>query len=176
MRPLLCLRCVQRAHIVQSFSIYPKRCQSGKARLIRRVDIAPTTHHQVDASMIMSPSLNSGWKIANQSSALAVIRGPSGYAEALLQLQHRFGIQFRNESLLRSALLNHGLVNATLDKLHNGLNKKLRWQYRETSTRVSNRTFEFLGDSVLGMAASSFVFQAFPTHNEGEPRQSNAAN
>ena len=124
---------------------------------------------QLDAGVLVSPSLNNGWKIEN--SVLTIIPGPSGYAEDLLQFQHRFGIQFRNQNLLRSALLNHSFLNSKLGNWKNQkrLSKTVLQQYRESSIRVSNRAFEFLGDSVLGMAASSFVFQAFPMHTEGEP-------
>ena len=36
------------------------------------------------------------------------------------------------------------------------------------SGRLSNRTFELLGDSILGVTAVSFAFQAFPTYTEGK--------
>jgi ribonuclease-3 len=109
---------------------------------------------QLDASMLIAPSLNNGWQL--DESVLDAFNCPPDYAEKLLLFQDRFDIQFRNEPILRRALRHHSFTFNTSNKAH-----------LINNTQVSNRSMEFLGDSVLGMAATSFLFQAFPAYSEG---------
>jgi ribonuclease III len=69
----------------------------------------------------------------------------------LSELQDRLGIRFREEQLLRQAFTHSSYVNE-----HKG---------PKTS---DNERLEFLGDAVLELAISEFLFGMFPNRTEGE--------
>ena len=66
-------------------------------------------------------------------------------------LQAIFGIHFKNESLLRQALVHRSYLNEN-PALH----------------LVSNERLEFLGDAVLGFVVASELYSRFPDFSEGE--------
>ena len=69
----------------------------------------------------------------------------------LLHLQERLGIHFRDESLLREAFTHSSYVNERKD------------------LRISdNERLEFLGDAVLELTISEYLFRSLPDHSEGE--------
>jgi len=69
-------------------------------------------------------------------------------SDALAQLQQRLGVHFKDEALLRQALIHRSAAgDRSLD---------------------SNERLEFLGDSVVGLVASESLFRLFPDHSEGE--------
>ncbi|MDY0093876.1 MAG: ribonuclease III [Candidatus Vecturithrix sp.] len=67
------------------------------------------------------------------------------------QLYERLGYRFQNYTLLRQALTHRSFVNETGDP-----------------EIEDNEKFEFLGDSVLGLVISDFLFQNFPRFREGD--------
>ncbi|MFN8637698.1 MAG: ribonuclease III [Chloroflexota bacterium] len=67
------------------------------------------------------------------------------------ELERRLGVEFKDRSLLRHALIHKSLTN---DLGESGLG--------------SNERLEFLGDSVLGMLVSDQLFRAYPDRDEGQ--------
>ncbi|GAK56799.1 ribonuclease 3 2 [Candidatus Vecturithrix granuli] len=67
------------------------------------------------------------------------------------QLYERLGYRFQNYTLLRQALTHRSFVNETGDL-----------------EIEDNEKFEFLGDSVLGLVISDFLFRNFPRFREGD--------
>lgn len=67
------------------------------------------------------------------------------------ELEKRLGYGFRNLELLDRALTHRSYI-------HTPENENLR----------ANERLEFLGDSVLGMVTSRFLFENFPDKNEGD--------
>lgn len=65
-------------------------------------------------------------------------------------LQDRLGYRFRNEELLLRALVHRSFA------------------YENQEVCEDNETFEFLGDSVLGLAISHLLLDLFPNCDEGE--------
>ncbi len=67
------------------------------------------------------------------------------------ELERRLGVEFKNRTLLRHALIHKSLTN---DLGESGLR--------------SNERLEFLGDSVLGMLVSEQLYRAYPDRDEGQ--------
>jgi ribonuclease III len=67
------------------------------------------------------------------------------------ELQDRLGIRFRDERLLRLAFTHSSYVNE-----HRGPKSS------------DNERLEFLGDAVLELAISEYLFRSFPNRTEGE--------
>ncbi|MCK4404316.1 MAG: ribonuclease III [candidate division Zixibacteria bacterium] len=67
------------------------------------------------------------------------------------ELEKRLGYHFRNLELLDRALTHRSYI-------HTPENENLR----------ANERLEFLGDSVLGMVTSRFLFESFPEKSEGD--------
>lgn len=88
---------------------------------------------------------------------------PADWDEQLKQLQKRIGVMFRDPVHLKCALTHSGAfpLNGVPDDV--------------PAHRLANRSLEFLGDSILGMAVASFVFQAQPTHQEGQLTRAKSA-
>ncbi|MEH7387041.1 ribonuclease III [Bacillus sp. JJ1521] len=72
--------------------------------------------------------------------------------------QERLGIQFQNESLLIQAFTHSSYVNEHRKKPHE-----------------DNERLEFLGDAVLELTISKFLFKKFPIMSEGELTKMRAA-
>lgn len=68
-----------------------------------------------------------------------------------LQLKEKYGIQFHNEKLLEEAFTHSSYVN----------------EHPTTSVRDYEK-LEFLGDAVLELAISDYLYRHFPKLNEGE--------
>lgn len=67
------------------------------------------------------------------------------------KLEKKIGYRFRNHELLKTALTHSSYANEARD--------------RHTQ---SNERLEFLGDSVLGMVTSDYIFKLYPDIPEGE--------
>ncbi len=67
------------------------------------------------------------------------------------QLYKNLGYQFHNPALLRQSLTHRSFVNESGD-----------------STIGDNEKLEFLGDSILGVVISDFLYQNFPRFREGD--------
>jgi len=68
-----------------------------------------------------------------------------------LELEQKLGYRFKNPGLLERALTHRSYI-------HTPENEDLR----------ANERLEFLGDSVLGMVTSRFLFENFPDKSEGD--------
>jgi len=76
----------------------------------------------------------------------------------LKELQENLGIQFENEKLLKQAFTHSSYVNEHRRKPHE-----------------DNERLEFLGDAVLELTVSQFLFKKFPMMSEGELTKLRAA-
>ncbi len=78
-------------------------------------------------------------------------KGPSGErVRRLKKLQKRMGVRFTDLSLLEQALTHRSYSHVT-----------------SQTRNDSNERMEFLGDSVLGLAVSQFLYLRFPERSEG---------
>jgi ribonuclease-3 len=71
-------------------------------------------------------------------------------SEHLEAVQTTLGLEFRERSLLREALTHRSFLNEVPDE------------------RPSNERLEYLGDAILGMIVTDFLFKRFPKLSEGE--------
>ncbi len=71
--------------------------------------------------------------------------------DPLGRLQERIGYSFEDLTLLRDALTHRSFVNEHPDR-----------------APTDNERMEFLGDAILGLAASALLWRQYPTANEGE--------
>jgi dsRNA-specific ribonuclease len=81
---------------------------------------------------------------------------PESWDNSLTDLQRRIGVRFKDVRHLKCALVHHGVLSGMHLPPHIPVH------------RLSNRSMEFLGDSVLAMAVASYIFQAQPMHREGK--------
>ncbi|CAH0482753.1 unnamed protein product [Peronospora belbahrii] len=88
---------------------------------------------------------------------------PIDWKAGLEELQERIGVKFQDIALLQSALTHHGCLP----------NKPVLEGV--PVVRLSNRSLEFLGDSLLGAAAASYVYQMMPQHQEGQLSRAKSA-
>ena len=78
----------------------------------------------------------------------------------LIALQEKIGYRFRDRAYLERALTHSSYANETFEKHHH-----LR----------SNERLEFLGDAVLSLITSEYLFLRYPTYPEGELTKLRAA-
>src|SRR5512138_536837 len=72
------------------------------------------------------------------------------HAIDLEKLQSELGYRFTNQDLLFRSLVHRS------------------YAYENSDVATDNETFEFLGDSVLGLAVSHILLERFPDYDEGE--------
>jgi ribonuclease-3 len=72
-------------------------------------------------------------------------------SQAHTELERKLGYRFKNRELLERALTHRSYLNAP-----------------PNGDLWANERLEFLGDSVLGMVTSRFLFENFPDKNEGD--------
>jgi ribonuclease-3 len=75
------------------------------------------------------------------------------------ELERRLGYRFRSLQLLDRALTHRSYIHAP----DNGTISS-----RQEENLAANERLEFLGDSVLGMVTSQFLFEEFPGKSEGD--------
>ena len=80
------------------------------------------------------------------------------------KLQDEAGYRFRSASLLRQALTHTSYAN-----------EKYGGKDSKDSHLASNQRLEFLGDSVLGLVVSAYLYKKFPQMAEGELSKLRAA-
>jgi ribonuclease-3 len=88
------------------------------------------------------------------------------------ELERRLGYRFKDLRLLDRALTHRSFVHApndgsTLLQAH-GAEASQDADLPQAETLVANERLEFLGDSVLGMVVSQFLFERFPGKSEGD--------
>lgn len=76
----------------------------------------------------------------------------------LKKLENRIGYHFQNEELLKQAMMHSSYINEQHLPKHS-----------------CNERLEFLGDAVLELVSSEFLYQAHPTVSEGELTRSRAS-
>jgi ribonuclease-3 len=78
-------------------------------------------------------------------------RGYRTWEPRLGELEKKLGYRFRNPELLHRALTHRSYIHTA-----------------ENQDQRANERLEFLGDSVLGMVTSRFLFEHFPNKSEGD--------
>lgn len=97
-----------------------------------------------------SAILRRGWSVFGKL-VTGTRKGPSGErVRQLKKLQKQIGVRFLDLSLLEQALTHRSYSHVT-----------------SRNRDASNERMEFLGDSVLGLAVSQFVYLQFPDRPEG---------
>ncbi|MFZ2832215.1 MAG: ribonuclease III [Minisyncoccia bacterium] len=71
--------------------------------------------------------------------------------EKLAEFENKIGVQFRDRAVLREAFTHRSYINETREK---GLDH--------------NERLEFLGDAVVELAVTDFLYKKYPKSNEGE--------
>ncbi|MBO9130190.1 ribonuclease III [Bacillus sp. 165] len=85
-------------------------------------------------------------------------RHEAKYREVFRKFQKKVGVTFKNEKLLIQAFTHSSYVNEHRKKPHE-----------------DNERLEFLGDAVLELTVSQYLFQKYPTMSEGELTKLRAA-
>ena len=85
-------------------------------------------------------------------------RQPSIMEQKFNQLQDRLGIHFQNDKLLKQAFTHSSYVNEHRPKPYE-----------------DNERLEFLGDAVLELTVSKYLFEKYPMMSEGELTKLRAA-
>ena len=80
---------------------------------------------------------------------LAALSLPGSDARVLDEFSKHYGLTFRDASLLKLALTHRSYLHVT-------------------GQRDSNERLEFLGDSVLGLVTSEFLYRTHPNEHEGQ--------
>jgi ribonuclease-3 len=75
------------------------------------------------------------------------------------ELEHRLGYRFKNLQLLDRALTHRSYIHAPENSSTGSPQDEIS---------AANERLEFLGDSVLGMVTSQFLFENFPGKSEGD--------
>ena len=89
---------------------------------------------------------------------MEIIDQPSIKEQKFNQLQDRLGIHFQNDKLLKQAFTHSSYVN-----------EHRRKPYED------NERLEFLGDAVLELTVSKYLFEKYPMMSEGELTKLRAA-
>lgn len=120
------------------------------------------TSKSISIKQLMYPMNTPDWQLIKRQH-FDKVPIPEGWEDGLKQLQKRIGVQFTDDTVLRSALTHHGYLpqNVVPDDV--------------PVVRLSNRSLEFLGDSLLGAAAAGYVYQMLPREQEGQLSRAKSA-
>ncbi|OWY97553.1 Ribonuclease 3 [Phytophthora megakarya] len=129
-------------------------------RYILDKDIAGTT--TTTTQQLLYPKCTPDWQLIKPEH-FEKVDTPANWESNLIKFQQRIGVNFKDMTLLKIALTHHGCLqnNVVPDDV--------------PVVRLSNRSLEFLGDSLLGMAAASTLFQMKPWYQEGQLSRTKSA-
>ncbi|ETN16086.1 hypothetical protein PPTG_06314 [Phytophthora nicotianae INRA-310] len=120
------------------------------------------TNQNVTVQQLMYPKNTPDWQLIKPEH-FERVPTPKGWKAGLEKLQERIGVKFQDMTLLKSALTHHGCL--PLNPVPEDV----------PVVRLSNRSLEFLGDSLLGAAAAGYVYQMLPRHQEGQLSRAKSA-
>lgn len=106
---------------------------------------------------ILNPQRNEDGVIDVESHHFAPLNLPSGWSKKVRQFEEENGIPFKNRVLLKCALTHASFIDCAVAE-----------EYSLPIERMCNRSYETLGDSILGMIVSSYIFQAYRGFLEGQ--------
>lgn len=112
--------------------------------------------HDVATHHILNPQSNLN-VIDVRDEHFAYLDVPRDWTAKLKQFEAKHGLEFTNPVLLKCALTHSGFIDPNYARTH-----------RLPIERMCNRSFETLGDSILGMIVSSYLFQAYGEFLEGQ--------
>ncbi|KAG7390867.1 hypothetical protein PHYPSEUDO_006351 [Phytophthora pseudosyringae] len=120
------------------------------------------TTQSITVQQLLDPKKTPGWQLIKPEH-FERVPTPKDWEAGLEELQERIGVKFQDMALLQSALTHHGcLPNKPVPE-------------NVPVGRLSNRSLEFLGDSLLGAAAAGYVYQMLPRHQEGQLSRAKSA-
>ncbi|KAG6622168.1 Ribonuclease 3 [Phytophthora cinnamomi] len=128
----------------------------------RRLDGDVIATQSITGRQLMRPKDTPDWQLIKPEH-FERVPAPKDWPAGLQQLQTRIGVQFQDVTLLQSALTHHGCLP------NNPVPEDV------PVVRLSNRSLEFLGDSLLGAAAAAYVYQMLPRHQEGQLSRAKSA-
>ncbi|CAI5746811.1 unnamed protein product [Peronospora destructor] len=137
---------------------------NGTAKIERRHlegDIKIVTKN-ITVKQLLSPKMTPDWQLIKPE-YFEKVPSPIDWKTGLMELQERIGVKFQDLTLLQSAMTHHGCL--PFDAVPEGV----------PVVRLSNRSLEFLGDSLLGAAAASYVYQMRPQYQEGQLSRAKSA-
>ncbi|CCI45711.1 unnamed protein product [Albugo candida] len=121
----------------------------------RQRDTISDNHTFFHHFLYLEPSKNNEWKIVLKDH-LESLTVPPTWEFELKRLQHRIGITFQDQLHLQCACIHFGYFSD--EKLISSV----------PAHRLSNRSLEFLGDSILNFVVASYLFQRNPMYSEGK--------
>ncbi|KAI9918467.1 hypothetical protein PsorP6_011783 [Peronosclerospora sorghi] len=139
------------------------RVPAATAKLVRRrLEGDVMTTERITAQQLMFPKETPDWQLIKPEH-FEKVPIPKDWTSRIHELQQRIGIVFHDIALLKSALTHHGCLpnNPLPDDI--------------PAVRLSNRSLEFLGDSLLGAAAAGYVYQMLPAYQEGQLSRAKSA-
>ncbi|KAG1692037.1 hypothetical protein DVH05_025846 [Phytophthora capsici] len=116
----------------------------------------------ITGKQLLYPTNNPIWQVIKPEH-FDKVPVPKNWEVGLQKLQKRIGVQFQDVTLLKSALTHHGCLPS--DPVPQDI----------PVARLSNRSMEFLGDSLLGAAAAAYVYQMLPKYQEGQLSRAKSA-
>ncbi|CAI5728638.1 unnamed protein product [Peronospora effusa] len=116
----------------------------------------------ITVKQLLSPKMTPDWQLIKPEH-FEKVPSPIDWKTGLMELQERIGVKFHDLTLLQSAMTHHGCLP------NNAVPKGV------PVVRLSNRSLEFLGDSLLGAAAAGYVYQMLPHHQEGQLSRAKSA-
>ncbi|POM76311.1 Ribonuclease 3 [Phytophthora palmivora] len=120
------------------------------------------TTKRITAQQLLYPKHTPDWQLIKPEH-FDKVPIPEDWETRLETLQEQIGVKFQDVALLQSALIHHGCLP----------NKPVPDEV--PVVRLSNRSLEFLGDSLLGAAAAAYVYQMLPKHQEGQLSRAKSA-
>ncbi|KAF4043044.1 Ribonuclease-III-like [Phytophthora infestans] len=119
-------------------------------------------NQNITIEQLMYPKNTADWQLIKPEH-FEKVPTPKDWKAGLEKLQERIGVKFQDVTLLQSALTHHGCLPT------NPVPEDV------PVVRLSNRSLEFLGDSLLGAAAAGYVYQMLPRHQEGQLSRAKSA-
>ncbi|RHY00990.1 hypothetical protein DYB28_001146 [Aphanomyces astaci] len=128
----------------------------------KNVSVQDMHSDQLDTRHLVLPSTNPAWQVTTQSHFEAYANVPPDWTTALESLQVHWDWRFDNVLHLQCALTHFSRYFPNTHHLF-------------PANRASNRSLEWLGDSVLNTCVASYLFQSYPTVQEGQLTQLRSA-
>ncbi|OQS07992.1 ribonuclease 3 [Thraustotheca clavata] len=136
---------------------------TNKSPVIQKNVSVDDMHKRIlSTAEILYPSMNPEWQVVKPRHFDEYIATPPHWQSILAALQDEWGWHFKNVVHLQCALTHFSVIEShRIDSF--------------PANRTANRSLEWLGDSVLQVCVSSYLFQTYPTTQEGQLSQLRSA-
>ncbi|ETW04269.1 hypothetical protein, variant 1 [Aphanomyces invadans] len=132
------------------------------ASLKRLVSVKDMHSNLLDTHHLVMPSTNPAWQVTSEAHFEEYANVPPDWPSKLDDLQARWNWRFDNVLHLQCALTHFSRFFPSTHQLF-------------PANRTANRSLEWLGDSVLNTCVASYLFQSYPTVQEGQLTQLRSA-